>query len=48
MIAGMIATIIREVKERNGTVNATFSSTAVPAQSLVTDVEGLEVAPVFS
>lgn len=47
MIAGMIAPIIQEVQERNGTFNATFSSSNYPAQILDTDVEGLEVAPVF-
>lgn len=47
MIAGMLAPIIQEVEEQNGTFNATFSSATYPAQILDTDVDGLEVAPVF-
>lgn len=47
MILGMISPIIREVEERNGTFNATFGGKGYPAQILDTDVEGLDVAPVF-
>lgn len=47
MIAGMLAPIIQEVEERNGTFNATFSSAFYPAQILSTGVPGLEEAPVF-
>ncbi|KAF3011088.1 hypothetical protein E8E13_011263 [Curvularia kusanoi] len=47
MIAGMIAPIIQEVEEKNGTFNATFGSSFYPAQILDTGVPGLEEAPVF-
>ncbi|KAJ8109297.1 hypothetical protein OPT61_g7560 [Boeremia exigua] len=47
MIAGMLAPIIQEVEERNGTFNATFSNAYYPAQILDTGVPGLEEAPVF-
>lgn len=47
MIAGMIALIIREVEERNAPFGATFSSATYPAHILDTNVEGLDVAPVF-
>lgn len=47
MIAGMLAPIIQEVEERNGTFKATFSESFYPAQILDTGVDGLEEAPVF-
>ncbi|KAL6711122.1 hypothetical protein ACN47E_005653 [Coniothyrium glycines] len=47
IVAGMLSPIIQRAQEANATFDATFSNSTYPAQILDTDVEGLEVAPVF-
>lgn len=47
MILGMLSPIIQRAQEKNATFDATFSNATYPAQILDTDVEGLEIAPVF-
>lgn len=47
MIAGMLSPIIERAQAANASFTATFSNATYPAQILDTDVEGLEVAPVF-
>ncbi|KAH7380112.1 hypothetical protein BKA66DRAFT_512884 [Pyrenochaeta sp. MPI-SDFR-AT-0127] len=47
MVTGMLSPIVKRAKEANGTFNAIFANTSYPALILDTDVEGLEIAPVF-
>jgi acetylornithine deacetylase len=47
MIAGMLEPIVQRAEEANGTFDVVFSSANYSAIVLDTDVEGLEVAPVF-
>ena len=47
MIAGMLSPIVKRAEEANATFDIRFSNTTYPATLLDTDVEGLEVAPVF-
>ncbi|KAG9192701.1 acetylornithine deacetylase [Alternaria panax] len=47
MMAGMLSPIIARAQAANATFNVRFSNTTYPAPILDTDVEGLEVAPVF-
>jgi len=47
MVSGMLAPIVSRAKEANGTFEFTYSEIAHIAQVLDTDIEGLEVAPVF-
>jgi acetylornithine deacetylase len=47
MMAGMLSPIVARAKEANATFDVRFSNTTYPALILDTDVEGLEVAPVF-
>lgn len=47
MITGMLSPIVERVKEANGTFELNFSNSTYPAPILDTDIEGLEVAPVF-
>jgi acetylornithine deacetylase len=47
MMAGMLSPIAARAKAANATFNVRFSNTTYPALILDTDVEGLEVAPVF-
>lgn len=46
-ITGMLSPIVQRVEEGNGTFELVFAQGASPAQILDTDVDGLEVAPVF-
>jgi len=47
MMAGMLSPIVARAKAENATFDVRFSNTTYPAPILDTDVEGLEVAPVF-
>jgi len=47
MMAGMLSPIVARAKAANATFDVRFSNTTYPAPILDTDVEGLEVAPVF-
>ncbi|EDU51265.1 ArgE Acetylornithine deacetylase Succinyl-diaminopimelate desuccinylase [Pyrenophora tritici-repentis] len=47
MMAGMLSPIASRAKEANATFNVLFANTTYPAPILDTDIEGLEVAPVF-
>ncbi|KAI4930930.1 uncharacterized protein J4E92_004764 [Alternaria infectoria] len=47
MIAGMLSPFETRAKEENATFEVVFSNARYPAVILDTDVEGLEVAPVF-
>jgi acetylornithine deacetylase len=47
MIAGMLSPIVTRAQEANATFEVRFSNASYPAPVLDTDVEGLEVAPVF-
>ncbi|CAN9096341.1 unnamed protein product [Alternaria alternata] len=47
MMAGMLSPIVARAKAANVTFDVRFSNTTYPAPILDTDVEGLEVAPVF-
>ncbi|KAL1799921.1 hypothetical protein ACET3X_000263 [Alternaria dauci] len=47
MMAGMLSPIVARAEAANATFNVRFSNTTYPAPILDTDVEGLEVAPVF-
>lgn len=47
MVSGMLAPIVSRAKEANATFEITYSEYANIAQILDTDIEGLEVAPVF-
>jgi acetylornithine deacetylase len=46
-IAGMLSPIVKHAEEANATFDIRFSNSTYPAPLLDTDVEGLEVAPVF-
>lgn len=47
LIAGMLSPIVARATAANATFNVIFANTSYPAPILETDVEGLEVAPVF-
>ncbi|USP73805.1 acetyl-lysine deacetylase [Curvularia clavata] len=47
MVSGMLSPIASRAKEANATFEITYSGAASVAQILDTDIEGLEVAPVF-
>jgi len=47
MISGMLSPIVSRAKEANATFDVLFSNSTYPAPILDTDVEGLEVAPVY-
>ncbi|KAL7779846.1 hypothetical protein CFE70_009863 [Pyrenophora teres f. teres 0-1] len=47
MMAGMLSPIVSRAQEANATFGVLFANTTYPAPILDTDVEGLEVAPVF-
>ncbi|KAF1841971.1 Zn-dependent exopeptidase [Cucurbitaria berberidis CBS 394.84] len=47
MITGMLSPIVTAAKAANATFNLIFANSSYPAPILDTDVEGLEVAPVF-
>ena len=47
MIEGFLSPIVARAEEANATFNLIFSNSTYPAPILDTDVEGLEVAPVF-
>jgi acetylornithine deacetylase len=47
MISGMLGPIVQRAEEANGTFDMVFSSANYSAIILDTDVEGLEIAPVF-
>lgn len=47
MITGMLSPIVTRAREAHATFDLIFSNATYPAQILDTDVEGLEVAPVF-
>lgn len=46
-VAGMLSPIVERAEEANATFNVIFANATYPAIILDTDVEGLEVAPVF-
>lgn len=47
MITGMLSPIVGRFRAENGTFDLNFSNSTYPAPILDTDIEGLEVAPVF-
>jgi acetylornithine deacetylase len=47
MVTGMLSPIVARAKAMNATFDLIFSNSTYPAPILDTDVEGLEVAPVF-
>lgn len=47
MVSGMLAPIVSRAQEANASFEFTYSEIAHVAQILDTDIEGLEVAPVF-
>jgi acetylornithine deacetylase len=47
MVTGMLSPIQARAEEANATFSLSWSSAAYPAPILDTDVEGLEIAPVF-
>jgi acetylornithine deacetylase len=47
MISGMLSPLSSRAKEANGTFEFVYSASSSKAQILDTDIEGLEVAPVF-
>jgi len=47
MIEGMLSPLVTRMAEANGTLNLIFANSTYPALILDTDVDGLEVAPVF-
>ncbi|CAO2647921.1 Nn.00g088430.m01.CDS01 [Neocucurbitaria sp. VM-36] len=47
MIAGMLSPIVAAAEAANATFNVIFANSTYPAPILDTDVEGLEIAPVF-
>jgi acetylornithine deacetylase len=47
MVTGMLSPIVARAKAVNATFDLIFSNSTYPAPILDTDVEGLEVAPVF-
>lgn len=47
MISGMLSPLVARAEAANATFDVIFSNTTYPAPILDTDVEGLEIAPVF-
>jgi acetylornithine deacetylase len=47
MIEGMLSPLVARAREANATFSLIFANSTYPAPILDTDVEGLEVAPVF-
>jgi acetylornithine deacetylase len=47
MVTGMLSPFVSRAEEANATFNLIFSNSTYPALILDTDIEGLEVAPVF-
>ena len=47
MIAGMLSPVVAAAEAANATFNVIFANSTYPALILDTDVEGLEIAPVF-
>ena len=47
LVTGMLSPVVAAAKAANATFNVIFSNATYPAPILDTDVEGLEVAPVF-